>query len=125
MRVASPVWSRRCVRCVLDEHGVHLHDDKSQANVIAEWTGSEFPDRYIVVGGHLDSWDIGEGPTMMVLASSKALKCCGRCTHWGTSRGIRCGWCLFINEENGNNGGKTYALRAREKGRVACGGRGE
>ncbi|MFM7728749.1 MAG: M28 family peptidase, partial [Flavobacteriales bacterium] len=32
-----------------------------QANVIAEIPGTEFPTEYITVGGHLDSWDIGEG----------------------------------------------------------------
>ena len=32
-----------------------------QGNVIGEWRGSEFPDEIITLGGHLDSWDIGEG----------------------------------------------------------------
>ena len=30
-------------------------------NVIGEIKGSEFPDEVIVVGGHLDSWDLGDG----------------------------------------------------------------
>ena len=36
--------------------------------------------------------------------------------HWATSPRHTLRVVLFINEENGNNGGKTYALRAREKG---------
>ena len=65
----STVDARRIAGLLSDGHDVRvglemgciLHDDKAQANVIAEWTGTEHPDRYIVVGGHLDSWDIGEG----------------------------------------------------------------
>ena len=36
-------------------------EDVLSHNVIGEITGSEFPDEYIVVGGHLDSWDLGDG----------------------------------------------------------------
>ena len=36
-------------------------DDVLSHNVIGEITGSEFPDEYILVGGHLDSWDLGDG----------------------------------------------------------------
>jgi len=89
---------------------------KMQANVIAEITGSQFPNEYIVVGGHLDSWDIGEGAhddgagivhSIEVLHLFKALNI--RPKH--TIRVV-----LYINEENGNNGGKTYARIAKEKG---------
>ncbi len=114
-RIARLVNAGEEVRVGLNM-GCILHDDKSQANVIAEWTGSEFPDRYIVVGGHLDSWDIGEGAhddgagivqSIEVLRTLHALGYQPR----HTLRVV-----LFINEENGNNGGKTYAQRAREKG---------
>lgn len=33
----------------------------SSSNVIAELTGTEFPDEIIVIGGHIDSWDVGQG----------------------------------------------------------------
>ena len=36
-------------------------DDVLSYNVIGEIKGSEFPDEYILVGGHLDSWDLGDG----------------------------------------------------------------
>lgn len=90
------------------------YEDVEQANVIAEITGSEFPDEYIVVGGHLDSWDIGEGAhddgagivqSIEVLRILKALNYQPRHT-------IRI--VLFVNEENGNNGGKTYAAEAEK-----------
>ena len=120
----STVDARRIARLVQDgaevrvglNMGCVLHEDKAQANVIAEWTGTEYPDRYIVVGGHLDSWDIGEGAhddgagivqSIEVLRALHALGYQPR----HTLRVV-----LFINEENGNNGGKTYAQRAREQG---------
>lgn len=120
----STVDSRRIARLVESGHSVRiglemgcvLHEDKAQANVIAEWKGTEHPDRYIVVGGHLDSWDIGEGAhddgagivhSIEVMRTLIALGYAPRHT-------IRV--VLFINEENGNNGGKTYARIAREQG---------
>lgn len=78
-------------------------------NVIAELKGTEHPDEYMVVGGHLDSWDVGEGAhddgagivhSIEVLHIFKKLDI--RPKH--TLRVV-----LFMNEENGNNGGKSYA----------------
>jgi len=88
--------------------------DVEQGNVIGEWRGSELPHEIITLGGHLDSWDIGEGAhddgagivhTLEVLRILKALDYTPR-------RTIR--FVLFINEENGNRGGKTYAAHAAE-----------
>ena len=120
----STVDSRRIARLVGAGHEVRvglemgciLHDDKEQANVIAEFKGTVHPDRYIVVGGHLDSWDIGEGAhddgagivhSIEVMRTLVALG-------YQPRHSIRV--VLFINEENGNNGGKTYARVARETG---------
>ena len=30
-------------------------------NIVAEWTGTDFPDEVVLVSGHLDSWDVGQG----------------------------------------------------------------
>lgn len=91
-------------------------EDVLSHNVIGEITGSEFPDEYIVVGGHLDSWDIGDGShddgagcvqSMDVL---RLLKVSGITP----KRSIRV--VLFMNEENGLRGGKAYAKEATRKG---------
>jgi hypothetical protein len=89
---------------------------KIQANVIGEITGSEFPDQYIICGGHLDSWDIGEGAhddgcgIVHSIEALRALQAIGyRPKH--TLRVV-----LFINEEFGNDGGETYADYARKNG---------
>ena len=90
-------------------------DDVLSHNVIGEITGSEFPDEYIVVGGHLDSWDLGDGAhddgagctqSMEVL---RLLKLSGI----KPKRSIRV--VLFMNEENGLRGGNKYAEIAAQK----------
>jgi hypothetical protein len=89
-----------------------------QANVIAEIRGTEFPNEYITVGGHLDSWDIGEGAhddgtgIVQSIEMIRALKAIG----YKPKRTIRA--VLFINEEFGNDGGETYARICKENGLV-------
>jgi carboxypeptidase Q len=90
--------------------------DKPSFNVIGEIRGSEKPHEIILVGGHLDSWDVGEGAhddgagcvqSMDVLQLLKKL-------NYKPKRTIRC--VLFMNEENGLMGGKTYGEEAKRKG---------
>lgn len=85
-------------------------------NVIGEIRGSEFPDQVLLVGGHLDSWDVGHGAhddgagctqSMDVLRYFRQLGYQPRHT-------IRC--VLFMNEENGLRGGQEYAREAERKG---------
>ena len=82
-------------------------------NVIAQINGSEKPDEIIVIGGHLDSWDLGDGShddgagivqSMEVLRILKDL-------NYSPKRTIRV--VLFANEENGLRGGTKYAEEAR------------
>jgi hypothetical protein len=89
--------------------------DAPSHNVIAEIKGSEFPDEIIVVGGHLDSWDLADGShddgtgvvqSMEVLNLIKA-------TGLQPKRTIRC--VLFMNEENGGKGGEKYAEESKNK----------
>ena len=84
-------------------------------NVIGELKGSKYPDEIIVVGGHLDSWDLGEGAhddgagivqSMEVMRLFKELRI-------RPKRTIRV--VLFANEEFGLSGGKAYAAEAEKK----------
>jgi hypothetical protein len=92
------------------------YEDVLSYNVIGEITGSMFPDEIILVGGHLDSWDIGDGAhddgagcvqSMEVLRFFKELD-------YKPKRTIRV--VLFMNEENGLRGGRKYAEMAALKG---------
>ncbi len=84
-------------------------------NVIGEITGSEFPNEYMLVGGHLDSWDLGDGShddgagVVQSMDVLRLLKASGV----KPKRSIRV--VLFMNEENGLRGGNKYAKVAKQK----------
>lgn len=82
--------------------------DVKSHNVIAEIRGSVYPDEIILVGGHLDSWDIGDGShddgagIVQSMDVVNILKNIG----YKPKRTIRV--VLFMNEENGTRGAKKY-----------------
>jgi len=94
----------------------NYEEDVPSFNVIGEITGSEKPNEFMVVGGHLDSWDLGDGShddgagvvqSMEVLRLMKA-------ANYKPKHSIRV--VLFMNEENGLRGGTEYAKVAKEEG---------
>ncbi|WP_339753328.1 M20/M25/M40 family metallo-hydrolase [uncultured Winogradskyella sp.] len=90
-------------------------DDVQSYNVIGEITGNEFPNEYIVVGGHLDSWDLGDGAHddgAGVVQSMDVLRLLKE-SGIKPKRSIRV--VLFMNEENGLRGATEYAKVAKEK----------
>ena len=89
--------------------------DVQSYNVIGQITGSEFPNEYMVVGGHLDSWDLGDGSHddgAGVVQSMDVLRLLKE-SGITPKRSIRV--VLFMNEENGLRGGKKYAEVAKQK----------
>jgi hypothetical protein len=90
-------------------------DEAISYNVIAEMHGSE-DNSIITFGGHLDSWDVGEGAHddgAGIIHSIEALRLL-KVSGYQPRHRLRC--VLFMNEENGNRGGRTYAAQADEKG---------
>ena len=90
------------------------YPDVKSYNVIGEIKGSENPEKIILVGGHLDSWDLGDGAhddgagvvqSMEVLNIFKSLKLMPK----NTLRVV-----LFMNEENGGRGAAAYAKRTEK-----------
>lgn len=83
--------------------------DVASANVVAEIRGVENPQEIVLIGGHLDSWDVGTGAidngagVAMVMETMRLFKQLGI----RPRRTIRC--VLFMNEENGLRGGRAYA----------------
>ena len=84
-------------------------DDVKSHNVIAEIKGSVYPDEIILVGGHLDSWDLGDGSHddgAGVVQSIDLLNILNK-SGYKPKRTIRV--VLFMNEENGLRGASKYA----------------
>src|SRR5216684_6080 len=83
-------------------------------DTVAEIPGSEKPDEVVIIGGHLDSWDLGTGATdngtgtMAVLEAARALRTVGA----KPRRTIR--FVLFTGEEEGLHGSKEY-VKAHQK----------
>jgi hypothetical protein len=86
----------------------HQLPDAPSANVIAEIRGRELPEQVVVMGGHYDSWDVGQGAHddgASCLAAWHALTLLHR-LGLQPRRTLRV--CLWTNEENGTAGGKAY-----------------
>ncbi len=85
-------------------------------NVIGEIKGTEKPDEIILVGGHLDSWDIGGGAHDDGAGCVHALQAIASLLELGyqPKHTIRC--VMFMNEENGLAGGLKYAEVSADKG---------
>jgi carboxypeptidase Q len=87
--------------------------DVESASVVGEIRGTDIPNEVIVIGGHLDSWDKGQGAhddgsgVMQSIEAIRLLKQLGLRPH-RTIRAV-----AFMNEENGGRGGQAYAAKKR------------
>jgi len=88
--------------------GARLLPDAQSRNVVAEVRGREHPDEVVVLGGHIDSWDVGQGAmddggcsvaAWEAVRLMRALKLTPR-------RTVRV--VLWTNEENGTRGARAY-----------------
>jgi carboxypeptidase Q len=92
------------------------HPEISSFNVIGELRGRDLPQEYVVVGGHLDSWDLATGAhddgtgVVQSIEVVRALKALGL----RPRRTVRV--VLFMAEEFGGMGAKEYAAQVKAKG---------
>ncbi len=86
----------------------HLEAPSDSHNVVGEIRGREKPEEVVVLGGHIDSWDIGQGANddgsgiMATLEAVALIKKLGL----QPRRTIRV--VFWVNEENGGAGGRAY-----------------
>jgi len=90
------------------EMAAHLEADADSFDVMGEIPGREHPEEVVVIGGHVDSWDVGRGAqddgsgiiaSLQAVALIKKLGLVPR-------RTIRV--VFWVNEENGGRGGEAY-----------------
>lgn len=111
----SQILKEQKLKVYIETHCQMLPDVLSY-NVIGELKGSENPEEIIAVGGHLDSWDVGEGAhddgsgCMQAIEAVRLFKAL-ELTPKRTLRAV-----MWMNEENGLRGGREYARVAKEKG---------
>jgi carboxypeptidase Q len=89
--------------------------DADSFNVLAEVRGREKPDEIVLIGGHLDGWDLGQGAhddgagVAQVMEALRLVKSLGL----RPRRTLRL--CLFMNEENGLRGGHAYLAAHKDE----------
>ena len=89
--------------------GCRILPDADSANVVADLRGREKPGEVVLIGAHLDSWDLGQGANddgagvAMVMEAGRLIAALPQ----HPRRTVRV--VLFMNEENGLAGGKGYA----------------
>jgi len=95
--------------------GAQTLPDAPSANVVAEIRGTEKPDEIVLLSGHLDSWDVGQGAQDDGAGCAMAMEAARLIQGLGLRprRTIRV--VLWTNEENGLRGGKAYLEAHRDK----------
>ena len=87
-------------------------DDVLSYNVVGEITGSQHPEKIMVVGGHLDSWDLGDGSHDDGAGCVQSMEVLNIFKNIGYKPKNTLRVVLFMNEENGVRGGKEYEIQS-------------
>ena len=107
-KLATSDSSSGAVQMKLNLTGTFSPGPVDASVTVAEIKGSEHPEERVIVGGHLDSWDLGQGAldngtgAMSVLEAARTLKALG----WKPKRTIT--FILFAGEEQGGVGADTF-----------------
>ncbi|MFM7151555.1 MAG: M20/M25/M40 family metallo-hydrolase, partial [Gemmataceae bacterium] len=83
-------------------------------NTVGEIIGSEKPNEYVVVGAHLDSWDLGQGTTDNGTGSSTVLEVARIITRLGVQPKRTIRFVLFTGEEQGLHGSRAFVQKHKE-----------
>jgi Iap family predicted aminopeptidase len=94
--------------------------EEMSSNVVGEIRGAEKPDEVVLMGGHLDSWDLGQGAHDDGAGCVQSLEALRLLTESGfrPKRTIRV--VLFMDEENGGGGAQAYAAAHKNERHVAA-----
>lgn len=100
--------------------GAKTLPDAPSANVIAELRGREKPDEIVLIGAHIDSWDVGQGAHDDGAGCAIVMEALSLVRRMGLTprRTIRV--VLFTNEENGTRGARAYAAQHKGDRHIAA-----
>jgi Peptidase family M28/PA domain len=93
----------------------HMEADVEAGNVMGEIVGSEHPEQVVAIGGHIDSWDVGQGAQddgSGIMAAFEAVNLIHK-LGLKPKRTIRL--VFWVNEENGGAGGRAYRKMIGDK----------
>jgi len=93
-----------------------LLPDVESYNVIGEIRGTEYPDEYIIIGGHLDAWDTGEGAHDDGVGCIQSIEVLRIFTELGIKPKHSIRAVMFMDEEVSGTGSVTYAEHVRSSG---------
>ena len=83
-------------------------EDRWSRNILAELRGSTFPEEVVVLGGHIDSWDVGQGAHDDAGGCVAAWRAVTLIKDLGLKPRRTLRVVLWTNEENGSRGSKNY-----------------
>ena len=90
------------------EMGAQLLPDADSGDVIGEIPGSEHPEEVVVIGGHIDSWDVGQGAQDDGASIMACLQALALIHKLGLQPRRTLRVAFWVNEENGGRGGAAY-----------------
>ena len=90
------------------EMGARQEPDSDSGNVIGEIPGKEHPEEVVVIGGHTDSWDVGQGAQDDGAAIMASLQAMAVLKQLGLQPRRTLRLAFWVNEENGTRGGEAY-----------------
>jgi dipeptidyl aminopeptidase/acylaminoacyl peptidase len=102
-------------RVELDVRNTFVAGPIAVQNTIGEITGSEKPDEIVVVGAHLDSWDLGQGATDNGTGSTVVLETARILSRSGLKPRRTIRFILFTGEEQGLKGSAAYVERHKDE----------
>lgn len=102
-------------RVELEVHNEFIPGPLAVNNTVGEIKGSEKPDGFVIVGAHLDSWDLGQGATDNGTGSVTVLEAARILVKNGIKPKRTIRFVLFTGEEQGLHGSKAYTERHKDE----------
>jgi hypothetical protein len=97
------------------EMGAQTLPDADSADVVGEIPGKTHPEQVVVIGGHIDSWDVGQGAQDDGASIMACLQALALIKKMGLQPERTLRVAFWVNEENGGRGGDAYRAWVGDK----------